>query len=437
VRRLPTITPLSLALCALLLAACARTPPDAAAPAEGGGPAPSALSREDRAEIFGQVWRTIDEQYYDPKFRGVDWRAVGERYRPLAEAARSDAEFYGVFELMLAELRDGHTGFVPPPAPGAGADEGAARGSLGLRLGEVEGRAAVVEVEPGSAAERRGVRPGQLLREVNGKPVGEHFAFLRSKLAGSSTERLFKSKLLSALLYGGFLPTPRRLGLTDHDGREFEVELSPEPRPEPPNVTAKRLDSGLGYIKFRHWLPPAHEDFAKALSGLRDAPGLVIDVRGNGGGETRVMLDIAGNFFARETYYGGFRNRAGEVQKYHTRRHREVYLGPVVVLVDEESASATETFAAFVQETRRAAVVGRLTAGSTLNQGGRRGFKGGGQLRFSTRSYLTPAGRELEGAGVAPDVEVARTLADLRSGRDAALAEAEALLLRRAPPAPR
>jgi len=172
------------------------------------------------------------------------------------------------------------------------------------------------------------------------------------------------------------------------------------------------------------------DEFRKSVVRLRDAPGLVIDLRGNGGGETRVMLDIAGNFFERETYYGGFRNRAGEVQKYHTRRHPDVYKGPVVVLVDEESASATETFAAFMQETRRAAIVGRQTAGSTLNQGGRRSFKGGGQLRFSTRTYLTPAGRELEGVGVAPDVAVAFTLADLRAGRDAALAEAESLLRR-------
>jgi carboxyl-terminal processing protease len=416
---------LSFALCALLLSACARPAP---APGAGAAPAPDVLSPQDRAEIYRQVWETINEHYYDPNFRGVDWRAVGERYRPQAESARSDAEFYGVFELMLAELRDAHTSFVPPPPPGAGAGEGGAPGSLGLKLGEVEGRVAVVEVEPGTPAGRAGVRPGQVLREVNGKPVGEHFAFLRSLLAGSSTERLFKSKMLSALLRGGFLTMPRRLGLTDHDGREFTVELSPETSPEPPNVTSRRLGGGAGYVKLRHWLAPAQEDFRKALATLRDAPALVMDIRGNGGGETRVMLDIAGNFFERPAYYGGFRDRAGDVQKYHTRRNPEAYRGPLVILVDEDSASASETFAAFMQEAGRAHVVGRTTAGSTLNQGGRRRFKGGGELRYSTRSFLTASGRELEGAGVTPDAEVALTLGDLRSGRDAVLEAAEALL---------
>ena len=60
--------------------------------------------------------------------------------------------------------------------------------------------------------------------------------------------------------------------------------------------------------------------------------------------------------------------------------------------------------------------------------GRRRRFKGGGELRYSTRTFLTPSGRELEGAGVTPDTAVALTLADLRAGRDAALEEAESLL---------
>jgi carboxyl-terminal processing protease len=404
--------------------------PNVSSNAAADAPAQNTLSPQDRAEIFDGVWKAINEEYYDPTFRGLDWRAVGERYRPRAESARSDAEFYGVFELMLAELHDGHTVFVWPEAPGAKAEGGGGRGSLGLKLGEADGRVAVVEVEPGTAAERLNVKPGQVLREVNGKPVEEHIAFLRSMLAGSSSERLFKAKMLAALLYGGFLSQPRRLGLTDSDGREFDVELSREPRAESPNLSARRLDSGAGYIRFRSWTPPVQEEFGKALAGMLDAPGLVIDLRGNGGGETNVLLDIAGNFFERETTYGGFRARSGAVQQYRTRPAARVYRGPVCIVVDEESASASESFTAFMQESGRALVVGRQTAGSTLNRGGRREFKGGAQLLFSTRTYLTPAGRELEGEGVVPDAPVALTLADLRAGRDAALEEAQSQLAR-------
>ncbi len=123
-RRLLPTSILSLTLCALLLsAACIRTgptgPPPQTPTTPGAGVAPDVLSQQDRAEIFRQVWETVNEHYYDPTFRGLDWRAVGERYRPRAESARGDAEFYGVFELMLAELRDGHTIFIPPRMPGA------------------------------------------------------------------------------------------------------------------------------------------------------------------------------------------------------------------------------------------------------------------------------------------------------------------------------
>jgi C-terminal processing protease CtpA/Prc len=416
------------ALLPLLVAACVRTTPETLPAA----PTQNVLSREERAEIFEQVWKAIDDEYYDPKFRGLDWRAVGERYRPLAGAARTDAEFYGVFELMLAELRDGHTDFVQPRPPGV-PGEGGAHGRLGLKLGDAEGGGVVVEVEPGSKAESLGVRPGQVLREVNGRPVEEHVNFIRSKVAGSSTERLFRVKILSALLYGGFLAKPRTLGLTDFDGREFTVELTEETGlAEPPDLTARRLESGAGYVKFRSWTRPVQEEFAKALATMKDAPGVVIDLRGNHGGEASVVQEIAGHFFARATDCGGFRARDGAVQKYNTRPAPKAYAGPVVILVDSESASASEGFTAFMQESGRARVVGRQTAGSTLNRGGHRQFKGGGQLFFSTRSYLTPRGREIEGVGVTPDLTVPLTRADLRAGRDAALEAAGALL--RAPP---
>lgn len=409
--------------CLASLAGCRQAAPK---------PSESTLSPQDRAEIFEQVWRTIDEEYYDPNFRGVDWRAAHERYRPQAESAPGDAEFYGVFEQMLSELRDGHTVFVPPERPGRRPEEGGPRGSVGVRLGDVEGRVAVVEVEAGSKAESLGARPGHVLREVNGRPAEEHVAFIRSKIAGSSTERLFRLKTLSALLYAGFLAKPRVLGLTDFDGREFSVELPEEPgRAEAPNLTSRRLDSGLGYIRFRSWTPPAQDEFRAALAALGDAPGLVIDLCGNGGGEARVLLDIAGNFFDRPTLLGGSRSRSGEVQKAYTRRAEQPYRGPVVILVDEASASASEAFTGFMQEVGRARVVGRQTAGSTLSRNGARRIKGGGQLLFSTHTSLTPAGRELEGVGVTPDAAVALTLADLRAGRDAALEEAESLLRRR------
>ena len=398
------------------------------APSSGGTEAPATLTRDDRLEIFEGVWQAINDGYYDPAFNGADWPAVRERYRPRAEAAANDQEFYRLLEIMLTELRDAHTVFIAPPSPPQPQTDNLPSGprSLGVKLGEAEGRVVVVEVEPGSDAERAGVRAGMPLRAVNGKTPEEHFAFIRSAVVGSSSERDVMARMLSALLYGRFLDFPRRLSLTDFDGRDFEVELSPKPVAASANLSARRLASGVGYIRFREWQPPVEEEFRGELAKLSDAPGLVIDLRGSVGGRTEVMLDIAGNFFPAETYCGSSRTRGGELIKLFTRRPERVFRGPVVILVDETTASAAENFTLCMQETGRARVVGRQSAGSTLNLiGGVRHFKGGGKLLFSTQAYLSPSGRNPEGTGVVPDESAPLTASDLRRGRDAALAVAE------------
>lgn len=418
---------LLLASCLLLTPACVSTNLNnngaVTSPTNVAGRTRS-LSREVRVEIFEGVWRAINDNYYEPSFNGVDWPGVREKYRLRVEAAADDFEFYAQIEIMLSELRDGHTTFSPPPT--SASPRGGGPRSIGLALAEADGRVVVSEVETNSGAERAGVRAGMTLRAVNGKTVDEHLVYLMSVFAGSSSERDFKARMFSALLYGLFLSYPRKLSLTDFDGREFDVELSPQPIEPPPVLSARRLTSGFGYVKFGSWQSPVEAEFGAALSKMMDAPGLVIDLRGNGGGNTDVLLDIAGNFFPSETFFGAFRTRAGELKKHFTRRHERVYGGAVVILVDETTASASETFSVFMQEAGRAAVVGRQSAGSTLNMiGGERHFKDGGKLLFSTHAYISPSGRNPEGEGVVPDEIVPLAVEDLRRGRDAALEAAE------------
>ena len=397
-------------------------------PATGGAPPARTgerrLTAGDRHRVLDEVWRTISDNYYDPSFNGVDWPAVRERYRKLADAAPDDFEFYGLCELMTAELRDSHTRYEPPLPPPDPSQPAETRGGVaGFTLGKVGGRTVVLRVDAGAAAGRAGVRPGQVVRAVNGRAVEDVEAEIRRRIAGASSERSLQNVVGMSILYGHVWGLPRRLRLEDFAGREFEHEVVREPR-DGVRLEARRLASGFAYIAFDAWRPPAGRRFNEELEKLRDAPGLVIDLRGNGGGQTDVMLDIASNFFPRETYYGAFRRRDGGLDKYFTRKPARLYDGPVAILIDEASASASETFAAFLQEAGRARVFGRQSAGSTHNMRSTR-LPHGGTVHYSIRAYITPRGRDPEGAGVVPDEAVPLSLSDLRAGRDAAVEAAE------------
>jgi len=417
---------------AALVSSCRTTPAPESTIKMHAAQLTNRLTPSDRAEIFDIVWRTVNETYYDPTFHGVDWRAIGERYRPRMEAAPNDQEFYAQFEVMLAELRDSHTGFSGPPPPGTPPD--GQPGSLGLSLVEIEGQTIVSEVEADSSAARAGLRPGMILRTVNGRPVEELYALIRANFAGTSSERAFAVLQRHAILYGGFLTKPRTLGLSNFDGSPFEVTLeqTPTATTPAPQVEARRLASGSGYIKFDHWKPPADARFNAELAKLSDTPGLVIDLRANGGGQTDVLLNIASNFFAAPTYTGGFRRRDGTLDRYTTHAPAHLYRQPIVILIDERSASASETFTIFMQESKRAYVIGGQSNGALLNTRIQK-IKGGGTLRVSIRAYVSPNGRVPEGTGVVPDQTVPLTISDLRQGRDAALEAAESYLKGRQP----
>lgn len=417
-------------LASILFVSCGTSKQPASSMAAEPANSSDSLSLQDRIEIFEDVWKIINEQYYDSTFHGVNWQEVHGRYRPRVEAAKTDVEFYRLFEEMLAVLHDAHTVFSHPQLNVANNIN--PPGSVGLSLGEVEGKTAITAVEPNSDAVRAGVKPGMILRTVNGRPVEELFVEIRSQFAGSSTERAMKGVMRGALLYGGFLGASRTFGIEGFDGKVFNVPIihfGAFPS-ESPILSARLLPSGNGYIKFDGWKSPVDEQFRTELSKLMDTPGLVVDLRGNGGGETKVILDIGSLFFPKEVSFGGFKKRGGDVEEIFTRRPDQTYVGALVILVDEGSASSSEVFAASMQEHGRALIIGRQTCGCVLNQR-TKPEKGGGTLRWSARAYSTPRGRILEGIGVIPDKTIAPTISELRQGRDAALEAAQNFLTRR------
>ena len=383
------------------------------------------LSGKDRLEVFEEVWETIDEKYHDPAFNGVNWKAVSDRYLPMVNLAKSDDEFYTVLKKMVGELHDAHTRFHTPRERRE--REQATAVTTGVFISEVEGRVVVTGVEPDSQAARAGVEAGMIVRSIDGRPVSERLAEAQARIGGSSSDRAVRLRLYRQLTDGD-PGASVKLGLERADGSTFDVEVARRMVSDLPKVTSRQLESGYGYIKLSLWKSPVHKEFKKALGALRDAPGIIIDLRGNPGGEAGEVVKIASYFFNSRVSFGQFIPRSGRGINLFTDRDDLIYQGPVVVLVNESSGSGSELFTGVMQENGRAIVIGRQSCGCVLGISRFKKVKGGGELAVSELKYISPQGHKLEGTGVIPDKMVALTISDLQHRRDATLAEAENIL---------
>ena len=422
------VSKMRLRLLGLLLALCALAGLLPAPPAL----APVALARADevRVRVFDDVWELVRERYYDPELRGVDWESLGASLRPEAARARDEAEFYSVLRRLLGSLRDPHTRVFPP---GESVDWRVQRFvSVGLSVREIEGAVVVTGFARRSAAARAGVRPGDVVVSVDGEPAETVVARRLGEPgagAGAAARRLAVARLFDG-------PRGTEVGVVfrrEPGGRERTARLRRELISRVPEFTLRRAAGGVYVASFNIFTEEVAARFVRALRAEGgDARALVIDLRDNGGGETEAMTDIASTMLPAGAPLGRFTGRDG--RSLIEPRTRASFLsaaeapysfgGPVVVLTGPRTASAAEVFAAALREAGRARVVGEATCGCVLGIRRRHTLPDGGVLDISEMDYRTAAGARLEGAGVAPDEQLAPTRAELRKGQDGALKRA-------------
>ena len=395
------------------------------------------LSPKEREEVFETVWKNIDEHYYDPKFGGVNWQEIHKRYLPLVRAAKDDRDFYSIVDRMTAELHDAHTRFTSP-------EQWASRKkhqgvSVGFRAGYVEDKVVVLDVFPDSNAARAGVEPGLIVTALDDQPIADQLAKSATKVLASSTERVTKLRILSNA-FAGTSETPFEASLQRDDGTIFEVKFARQTLTSEPRVTSAKLSSGFGYIRFDEFSPSLVKDFKTAVENLRATPGLVLDLRRNHGGVGATLEAMARLFFDSKTLFERRMSRkqvtvsqrdgnhAEEKQVFLGKSGAQIYSAPVVILVSEYSASAAEVFAAGMQDSGRAKLVGSPSCGCVLGITHDRVMKGGGVLEISEVLWFSPKDRKLEGEGVIPDKVAAPTIRSLQERRDVVLEAGEKML---------
>ncbi|HYJ46153.1 MAG TPA: S41 family peptidase, partial [Pyrinomonadaceae bacterium] len=249
---------------------------------------------EGRLSVFDDVWETVRDRYYDPALRGVDWQAEREKFRPLAIKAESTAELYSVLRALLSSLKDPHTRVY---APDERFDWQHPRYiSVGLSVREVGGLPVVFSVERGSEAERAGLRAGDLIRSVDGEDALALFERRLKEQGGASTLGAARLQAM-AKLFEGRRDTTLTVSWVGPDNKERQATLRREWRERSTDLRVRRVRD-VGVVEFDVFTQASAVDFMRALEDkkLRDARGLVIDLRNNGGGEAEAMTEVASAF---------------------------------------------------------------------------------------------------------------------------------------------
>lgn len=425
--------------CSLVLVGCAGEATPSPTPTRPPRPAPAIetrLTAGEREAIFDTVWQTVNDNYFDPSFGGKDWKAIGDEYRPGLATIQDDATFWvKVVNSMLFELGVSHLAALPPELSSLMDPMIFSAGTVGMDVRLLAGQAVITEVAQGFPADKAGLRPGFVITEIttmDGWTLEDIAAMgLQTPPNNERNQRANVAQQMRGLLYGE-LGSSIDVEYLNEAGQPQRATLpyakrsastcAPFDPSLPPACTefeARRLASGIGYIRFSGFLPTALNSVLQAIDDMHDAPGLIIDLRGNPGGVFPVRKAIASKLVGEPKLFMRYQHR-DELEAVYLDPVSDPYEGKVVILVDELSASSSEEFSGSLQALGRAIVVGSRTPGRCLVANIVL-LPNGGVLSYPYGQSQTPDGRVLENNGVVPDVEVALDRAQLLQGADTQL----------------
>jgi carboxyl-terminal processing protease len=335
---------------------------------------------------------------------------------------------------MIASLRDAHTRVYSPDEK---FDWWSPRFvTVGLTVRELQGAPTVIYIEANSAASRTDIRQGDVITTIEDVRVDE-FVAQRMRTSGFVNEGNIRHRVI-ANLFDGPAGTNVKIGWITRNGKQNSTVLQRYWSQRNLGFNNQRKGK-IAILRIDAFTQSVAQEFAKNLPEiLEGAGGIILDLRGNGGGDAEAMADVASLFLDEGTNLGKFADRSGasfELQTFPKRLWRSTALAqiklPLVVLTSENTSSAAEILAAALQAKRRAQVIGSGTCGCVLAIRNRHALPDGGVLDVSEFDYKTAGGVRLEGAGVKPDTVSAQTRADIYSRHDRALERALAYLDKR------
>jgi C-terminal processing protease CtpA/Prc len=408
------------------------------------------------SEAFENMLEKISLEYPFTEEKSINWDALAQKYQPLIETADNDDEFYAILRDFSYEIPDGHVNVSLNPD----IFFEVAGGSFGMVLDELsDDRIIVSDVINNTPAQRAGIKKGAEIFSWNDEPVIDQIQEVEPYFGPYSTEHAKRVEQVNFLTR---VPPESAITLSYQNPGESEIEemsLQSDVEYESlfktiPVFNRDELslpvegyvldESGLGYVRITtfsddyNMLARLWDHYIQGLID-QEVPGLIIDMRANGGGNTSLMLDFLGYFFDEEielyesSYYS---NITGEFEK--SGRPSKIVPGPllydgeIAVLVSPNCVSACEGFSHALQSTGRANVIGSYPSAGAFGDVGRGQYSLPGEIKMQY-----PTGRPenktgelvIEGNGVIPDLVVPVTEESVLGLSDSILDEAiEALL---------
>ncbi|TME35475.1 MAG: S41 family peptidase [Chloroflexi bacterium] len=350
-----------------------------------------------------------------------DWQGFGDAYdsvvTKMPDWAQQTHPDWTVLRSMADSLHDGHTSFMTP-------DEAKRRNEtsfagIGVLMSRPQDNQPplIAEIFPNSPAASSGLKRGDRIiavdgQDVSGRAVGDIATLIRGQ-----------------------------------PGTQVRVQVSRLGTPDPLEFTMKRAlvqveqvigrqvpNAPIGYLKIRSFGDASTVDQVLGIldqGRQRGLKGWVIDLRGNPGGSLNAVIGAAGGFFdANHAVIGYQVDRQRRQTPLQTQPLNLLNGAALVVLVDRESASGAEIFAAALQEAQIATLVGSKTAGN-VGVATQITLPDDSVLQVTEQRFVSPGGAQLDGVGVTPDVQVDMTDEDLQNDRDPQLGKALELIVQK------
>ena len=375
-------------------------------------------------EVIDQVWQIVHRDYLDStgKYDPKQWRTL--RRNLLTKAYAGSEESYEAIRGMLASLDDPYTRFLDPKEfKDMQIETSGELMGVGIQISVDKTSKEIVVISPieGTPASRAGVQSKDVIVSIDGKSTN-----------GMNTEDAVK-------LIRGKEGTEVVLGLR-RKGKAVSVPLV-RARIEIHTVDSQlNTASGgekIAYMRLKQFNANAAKDMRDAILKFEDegVNGYVLDLRSNPGGLLEASIDIARQWLDEGTIVST-KTRTG-IQDVRRATGSALTQRPIVVLVNEGSASASEILSGALQDNNRAKLVGQKTYGKGLVQSVR-GLTDGSAITVTVAKYLTPSGTDIHKNGIKPDVAVAMSekeieslqLEDLGTNKDSQYRTAETTLLR-------